>query len=289
MKRRPFLLACFVACLGPTRATAEEVGDEPTVLGSFTTTYAHDPDHKARASNIELAAEAVDGKVIPPGGTFSFNEAVGERTAAFGFAKSIVLRDGMLAEGAGGGTCQVASTLHAAALLGGLEILVRAPHSRPSAYIRMGLDATVAFGSIDLKLKNPNSASVVLHAHARRGALVVSISGTTPKPDVTLTSEIIEWLPIGRVVERAASVPDDRAHVVALGIPGYRVRRTRRLRSADGERHDVRVDLYPPVPTTFRVRRPESVDDAEPVVDPGVQRPVLVQLRPSTRVTLDNH
>lgn len=283
------------------------------VLARFTTGYAHDAEHKARASNVELAAEAINGKVIAAGGTFSFNDAVGERTAAFGYAQSVVLRDGMIAEGMGGGACQVASTLHAAALLAGLEVVARAPHSRPSAYIRMGLDATVAMGpgsaTIDLKIKNPTPDPVAIRARASRGALEVWVdTAGASRPDVSVTSEIVERTSFPRVVERDKRAKDDVVRVKALGIPGFRIKRTREIRAADGAvRRDVRIDLYPPTPEIVQVApsfdesriklrsggssdEPADAPSEAPlvVIDSGVARPALVQLRPSTLVVLDN-
>jgi vancomycin resistance protein YoaR len=251
--------------------------------------------------NIELAADAIHGKTLAPSATFSFNEAVGERTAAFGFEKSVVLRDGMLAEGMGGGACQVASTLHAAALLAGLEIVERAPHSRPSAYIRMGLDATVA-KTIDLKIKNPTTSPWVIRARAVKGELSVwfeSTSGVRSLDEVVVTSEIKERTAFTRVTKRDHRITDDRTHVTAFGIPGYRVRRERELHFADGTvRRDVRFDVYPPVSEVVLIgTAPQEVseleaDGGEPTslrartIDPGVLRPALVQLRPSERVVL---
>jgi hypothetical protein len=301
-------------------AEAQDAGAR-VVVGRFTTTYANDAEHKSRASNVELGAEAINGKVIAPGATFSFNDAVGERTAAFGYERSIVLRDGMIAEGVGGGACQVASTLHAAALLGGLEIVARAPHSRPSAYIRMGLDATVALGAaspaIDLKLKNTMGVPLTIHARAARGTLDVWIDGGpgAVRLDVTLASEIVERMTFSRVVERDKRAKDDTVRVKAFGIPGYRVKRTRELRAPDGTvKHDVRFDVYPPTnevvqiapsveESRIRLRGASAGAGAEAdgeggeiapakpltiVVDPTAARPLLVQLRPSTRVVLDN-
>ncbi len=289
-----------------TAATAATRAVRPT-LARFTTTYAHDAEHHGRAFNVELAAEAIDGKELGPGATLSFNDVVGERTAAFGFEKAVVLRDRMIAEGTGGGTCQVASTLHAAALLAGLEIVARAPHSRPSSYIRMGLDATVVFPKIDLKLRNPRADRVFFHARAARGTLDVWIDGEGEKPSVTLTSEIVERLPFERSIERAGKgdrpVPADTVRVKAFGIPGFRVQRTRVVRTADGAtRREVRVDEYGPtrevlvVAPSFDEARfgdPAGADDPSTIVpiagdDAGALRPTPLQLRPSTRVELDN-
>lgn len=278
-------LALLAALAWPRRGRAAE----PHELARFATTFATDAEHKARAQNVALAAEAIDGKVIAPGATLSFNDAVGERTAAFGFAKATVLRDGMLAEGMGGGTCQVASTLHAAALLAGLDVVSRAPHSRPSAYIRMGLDATVAFGSIDLKLKNPWPEPVTIRAHAAKGTLTIMLLSEARTPEVSLTSEIVERLPFPTQIERDPTLADAKLHVKTWGIPGFRVRRTRLV---DGRR-DVRVDTYAPVSAVLRVAPgvdvdPSSEAPAEVVADAAAVKPALVQARPSTLVTLDN-
>lgn len=303
----------------PPAASAEEATPEPVaprvVLGRFSTSYPHEAEHKKRAFNVELAAEAIHGKVIAPGTTFSFNDAVGERTASFGYARAAVIRDGMIAEGVGGGACQVASTLHAAALLSGLDVVARAPHSRPSAYIRVGLDATVSSGArgpiIDLKLKNPTAIPVTIHARAERGTLEVWFDAAgTERPEVRLTSEIVERVPFARVVERDERVGDDTARIKAFGIPGLRVRRTREIQTPDGRlRRDVRVDFYPPTSEVVQVapsfdasrlsrRRPSPPSDVDeewtpaaaviPTAGASVVRPAPVQLRPSSLVVLDN-
>jgi len=310
LRRRQLVLGGTLAAAFPRLARAEAVvRGAKTVLGRFTTTYPSDQAHKARAFNVELAAEAIDNHTILPGASFSFNDAVGERTAAFGYAKAVVLRDGMIAEGMGGGACQVASTLHAAALLAGFDIVARAPHSRPSAYIRMGLDATVAFPKIDLKLRSTATGPVVIHARAARGSLEVWLDTTAQyKLDGSIRSEILERTPFERVFERDRSLAGDRPRIAAFGIPGYRVQRTREMRAPDGPvRRDVRIDVYPPVNQVVRVpsswsapstqaSEGEDLPDAArgpslaalPVVDASVVRPVLVQLRPSTLVVLEN-
>lgn len=282
------------------------------VLGRFETGYVTDAEHKGRAFNVELAAQSIHDKTIGPLATFSFNDAVGERTASFGYARAVVLRDGMISEGVGGGACQVASTLHAAALLSGLDIVARAPHSRPSAYIRMGLDATVVLSAstaVDLRLKNPYPHPVTVHAFAKKGTLLVEIRGGegAVRPTITLTSEILERLPFGRTIERDHHVPDETVRRKAYGIPGYRVKRTRIIERADETtQRDVRVDLYPPIQSILTVSpsfnearlRPTDGDEESDVgplpppppfsVDRSVMRPAAIQLRPSTIVTLMN-
>lgn len=302
-RRSMMALLGWSAILTPSLAYADasRPGEPGVVFGHFSTTYPTDSEHRGRAFNVELAAEAVHNKTIGAGAVFSFNDAVGERTTTFGYEKATVVRDGMLAEGTGGGACQVASTLHAAALLSGLEIMLRAPHSRPSAYIRLGLDATVALGGtappIDLKLRNPFAYPVIIHAKASKGTLDVSFHAPagSEKPVVTLTTEIIEWLPFTQKIERDTKRTDETVLIKTFGIPGHRVRRTRTIKRRDGTtQRDVRFDLYAAVDEVLAV---SNTFDQERLAEPGLLtktpavgavKPLLVQLRPSTTVTLDN-
>lgn len=294
LPRRAFLVGSAV--LATTRIARADA------LAKFTTTYQTDAEHKSRAANVQLAAEAIDGKKIAPGATFSFNDAVGERTAAFGFEKAQVLRDGMLAEGMGGGACQVASTLHAAAQLAGLDIAARAPHSRPSAYIRMGLDATVAYPKIDLKLANHGADEVVIRARAANGTLDITIEGKT-KPAVTLTSEILDHTDPARTFDRDVAANPNEAVRTQFGIPGYRVKCTRVVTTPDGAEHrDTRTVEYAPVPEIIRVAPSFDTTRLAPPSDEASEsdarvkitnaatalRPLTVQLHPSALVTLSN-
>lgn len=300
MKRRAFLGAGLGLLV--TRAARSDELARPVMLGQFHTSYSTDTEHKARASNVQLAAEAIDGKKLAPGAVFSFNDAVGERTASFGYAKAVVLRDGLIAEGTGGGACQVASTLYAAALLAVLEIKTRIAHSRPSAYIRVGFDATVSYPKLDLKLANTLGDEVVIRARAANGNLEVAIEGKTFMP-VELTSEILDRVPFTRTLERDATVGPDEARRTVFGIPGYRVRRIRSFTTPDGMLHDdVRTDNYPPVPEVLRVapgfdvarlgppedEEHEAMAKVKIVNAPDALRPLAVQLRPSSIVKVAN-
>lgn len=115
------------------------------VLGSYVTRFNCVGKEAPRAANIELATKRLDGKVVAPGEDFSFNAAVGVRSKEAGFVEAPVIFKGELTPDVGGGVCQASSTLHAAALTAGLKVVHRLPHSRPSAYIMAGLDATVVY------------------------------------------------------------------------------------------------------------------------------------------------
>ncbi len=172
------------------------------VLGEYATKYAAAADDRSR--NIALAASKLDGVSIQPGDKISFNQIVGPRTVAAGFKPAPVLIMGERIPGIGGGTCQVSSTLHAASLYAGLKILTRRPHSRPVAYITVGLDAMVALPDdcpeskkcdiSDLVIQNSYAVPVTVKTVTSReksgaGSLTVSILGSADPPKV----EVSHW------------------------------------------------------------------------------------------------
>lgn len=147
-----------------------------TVLASFTTEY--DPNNESRTHNIQLASDKINGTLIKPGATFSFNDVVGERTAEAGYDDAPVMIDGKLVPGIGGGICQVSSTIFNTALLSGMNIVERTPHFEPVGYIQAGRDATVAWGYLDFKFKNPYQQSVYILSVMNHGTLTIYIIGT---------------------------------------------------------------------------------------------------------------
>ena len=144
------------------------------VLASYHTQYT--PGN--RGYNITLAAGKLNGTLVKPNDIFSFNDTVGLRTAAAGYKVAGVILDGQLADGIGGGVCQVSSTLYNAILLAGLTPTARTSHALPSAYCPPGLDATVADGQIDLQFRNQLAHSVYLLTNADGHTLTVYILGT---------------------------------------------------------------------------------------------------------------
>lgn len=161
---RPAIVAADLQNLGISR-----------LLSTFITGY--DEHSGNRAANIRLAAAAVDGRVLRPGEEFSFNDAVGPRNVEQGYREAPVIVNDKLIPGLGGGICQVSTTLYNAALLAGLTVLERTPHSLPSTYVDLGRDATVAYGLLDLRLRNDLEHPVLISAAARDGMLKVSFYG----------------------------------------------------------------------------------------------------------------
>lgn len=158
--------------------------DVTKVLSRFETVFS--PYIIGRSANIVRAAGLLDGVILPPGYTLSFNEVVGPRTLERGFHLAPEIQGDEMTTGVGGGTCQVSTTLFAAALHGALEIVDRKGHSQVSAYAKMGLDATVAYPLVDLKIKNTLTFPVMLHTtFPKKGTIAVEILGGDPVAEVS--------------------------------------------------------------------------------------------------------
>ena len=118
---------------------------------------------------MTLAASKIGRFILAPKQTFSFNDTVGRRTRRRGFHGAPGIRKGILIkDDVGGGVCQVSSTMHAAVVFAGLEIVEARPHSRPSSYIPMGLDAMVYWGSRGYKIHR----TIVIAGGLRAGTYV---------------------------------------------------------------------------------------------------------------------
>ena len=130
-------------------------------ISSFTTEY---PPAAYRDTNQGRAAELINGTIIKPGETFSFNKIVGERTQANGFVSGTVINGGVFREELGGGVSQVATTMYNAGFFGGMDDVEHHPHAFYINRYPVGREATVYWGSLDLRWKNSTDYGVLIHA-----------------------------------------------------------------------------------------------------------------------------
>jgi vancomycin resistance protein YoaR len=159
----------------PERTTAEALAmGIDTRMASYKTYYSGTTD---RITNLQLGVRALDGALVAPGGTFSLNEAIGERTEDRGFRPAPVIIGNEYAEEVGGGTSQVATTAFNAAWEAGLEITERHPHSLYISRYQLGRDATVYWPSLDLKFVNDTDTWVLVKGFAESDGISIAIYG----------------------------------------------------------------------------------------------------------------
>ncbi len=259
-------LAPYLLVPAATEEAAKTV-DVSVTLSSFETRFGGPP---GRDQNILRAAELIDGVVLLPGEELSFNALVGARSIENGFAYAPEIYKGEIRAGVGGGACQVASTLHAAAFFGGLEVVQRQNHSRPSAYIRPGLDATVSFPVLDLRVKNPFPFPVLVHAKAGKGALRFEILGHDQPVHVDLATETAGVFKYTRKIEKSAGLSDVK--VKQRGKNGMSIKRTKTTTAKSGETQVVvSTDTYPATQEILQIPPDFDMTTLPPLPSQGVQ------------------
>jgi len=236
--------------------TSEQLRDVEmnAVVGWFQTNYNANEDHRDRTYNLHLAASRVNGYVWMPGAVLDFNEIVGDRSEANGFRMATVISAGELIDGVGGGVCQIAGSLFAASFFAGMEVVDRTPHSRPSGYIKMGLDATVVYPSINLKLRNTLPFPVVIHTRLNNGLARIELLGARRTRAVTFVRKVMPR--VDRFEEREvpdANLPAGTRVLTQRGIPGFRITRYRIIREGDQAVRQRWLDAYPPTMQVWRV------------------------------------
>jgi vancomycin resistance protein YoaR len=249
------------------RRTAKALGAVAVddILGYFETKYANDWSHQARAFNLKLAASKVDGHVMLPGEIFDFNETVGPRSEAYGYKIAPVIAQGEVVDGIGGGTCQVSGTLHGAAIFSGLDVVERRPHTRPSFYIKMGMDATVVYPTITLRLRNPYPFPVVLRETVQDGLVRAEVLGPPRIRDVTFVRKIEDIVPFQEKEIPDPAIPKEERQ---RGIPGFKIMRYRVVREGAFAVRERMPDFYPPTTQVWRVGTGPKDPKFEPKDDP---------------------
>ncbi|MBQ1935247.1 MAG: VanW family protein, partial [Clostridia bacterium] len=252
------------------------------LLGTHTSNY--NAGQISRSHNVSLAASKIHNRVFKEGEIISYNDLVGQRTVAAGFQAATVYVGNKLEQGIGGGICQVSSTLYAAALRAGLEVVERVNHSMPVSYMPAGMDATVSYGSIDLKLKNNTSYPIRVEATAVGGKMTVNIYGTREDPsydEIVIFNEAVGSIPFTVVEEPVDWLKVGESRTIQNGTNGgvYRVYQQYRLKGETVKTLLANKSTYHPTPKivqvgTHPVETPPAVEPVEPIAPVEPTEPV---------------
>jgi vancomycin resistance protein YoaR len=243
------------------RTFSNPTGDAHVLMMAQETDYR--PGNQGRAINIELAAKKLDGQLMMPGAGLSFNTVVGKRDAARGFAPAAELINGEVAQGVGGGVCQVAGTLHAAAFFAGLIVEEYRPHSRLNqfAYLRPGLDTMVAWPdhvtdlseTKDMRIRNPYPFPVMIKAstfqkEAYQAVLRIELYGASRPFRVDWSFQEVGRVAAGEVRRHDASLARGEERVAQQALDGIVIMRRRTIYMPTRRVEEETRVAYPPTP-----------------------------------------
>ena len=249
--------------------TINDLGTEafPYLISSFSTKY--DASNRNRSTNLEIAAEKINGKVLMPGGIFSFNKVVGKRTVEDGYKDAKIYADGGVVDGLAGGICQISSTLYNTVLLANLEIVERRNHSYTTSYVAAGRDATVVYGAIDFQFKNSRSYPIKIEASVKNGIAEFKMHGMPEENEyeIRILPVTTQSIPYGTSYIDDPTLAPGRQVVVQAGHAGYKVTTSieKRLNGTVVSKEVISNDTYNPMKTIIR-RGPVAVPtEAAPV------------------------
>ena len=177
-----------------------------------------------RSNNLKIALSYMDGVVVMPGETYSYNQNIGDTTASKGYQPAATFKGGTTVNEMGGGICQTVSTLYNVALMANLEIVERHQHGLPVGYVPPSRDATVYSPVLDFKFKNNRETPVkIVTSFSFGGSLNVTLYGTKQDndPEVILSQNVTSQIPFSTKYIYDESMADGEQVVVSAGVNGY--------------------------------------------------------------------
>lgn len=215
----------------------------PVLMSKFEATL---PDPiMAERDNIALAARYLSGAVVLPGEVFSLNNRLGRRTAERGFKMGPMYQGNILSYTTGGGICKVASVLYNAAVLSNLTIVERHPHSMTVPYVPPGQDATLNYGTKDVRFKNTTSGPILIWSKSIGDTLHIAFFGVEKPPAVRWNHEVLARFPNRTEYVDDPNLPRGKEEVVFEGAEGITVHSWVDVKiQGNWERKDFGVDKY---------------------------------------------
>ncbi len=197
-----------------TRENAAELGLTET-MSSFTV---HFEPAEYRTKNIGRAVELIDGSLVRPDETWSFNRTVGERTEENGFVEGIIILDDKFTKASGGGVSAVATTVYNALFFAGVKPVEHGAHSFYIERYPEGREATVAWGSLDLRFTNDSGKAIYIQAESTDTSVTVSFLGTRKYDEIKSVKG-----PRTEVKKPEKTVSDDKECVPQTPLEGFDV------------------------------------------------------------------
>jgi len=173
--------AARTATVALAKTEAEFTTEEARALGikeklsTFTQPF---PYAAYRVRNIGTSARYINGTVLAPGDVFSMNDTVRERTPENGYTKGTVIAQGRFREDLGGGVSTITTAMWTAAFYAGMERVEQRAHSFFISRYAPGLEATVAWGALDLKFRNDSPHGVLIQAVSGNDHVTITMWGT---------------------------------------------------------------------------------------------------------------
>ena len=253
--------------------TTNKIGSEafPDLLSTFSTKY--DASNAPRTTNLKLAMNKLNGVVVSPGETFSYNKTLGKRTAEAGYREAGGFAGGRVVQTLAGGICQISSTLYDAVVYANLEIVERHNHMFLAGYVGAGKDATVVYGAFDFKFKNTRKYPIMLKTSIGSGVARIDVFGIKEdvEYEVEISSKILSYTPFKVVRENDSSLAPGKERVAQNGMNGCKsiTYKILKLNGKEVSRTVLSSDTYDPMNKIIKVGPSKTTEvSTQPVKEP---------------------
>lgn len=226
------------------------------VIGEFTTSLSKSSE--TRNKNVEISTKAMDGLMVFPGETISYNERTGLRTTKNGYKNAYVIINGQYEQGVGGGVCQTSTTLYNALIRAGVTITERHNHSIPASYVPYGLDAAVNDSNMDLKFRNDFDYPIYINGKMNSKEVTFVIYGDAKKKDqeFKFDSKVISTTKHGVQEVYDASLSKRARKLQREGRDGLKVESYKHIYDKSGKLIETKLlnqDTYPVIDAIYKV------------------------------------
>ncbi|MGP4011192.1 VanW family protein [Streptomyces sp. 4N124] len=184
-------------------------------MSSFTVNFEPAP---YRTKNIGRAVELINGSLVMPDKTWSFNRTVGERTEANGFVEGVMILDDQFTKAPGGGVSAVATTVFNAMFFAGVKPVEYGAHSFYIERYPEGREATVAWGSLDLRFTNDSGNAIYIQAESTDTSVTITFLGTKKYDEIESVTG-----PRTKVKDPEKKVSTDKECVPQTPLEGFDV------------------------------------------------------------------
>lgn len=258
------------------KVTKEDLSSIKGVMGTFSTSYG--TSAAGRSNNIEIATNVINGTVVMPGETFSFNDVVGPRTVERGYQEAGTYVGNKVEPGIGGGICQVSTTLYRAAMKANLRSVERTNHSMVVGYAEPGLDATVSYGYLDYKFKNTYDFPIYIQGSTVGKVVTYNIYGDPSSLNgrtYNMVNEILETIPPVTKVVPDKTLPVGKEVSEGIAMTGYKAR-SYQITYENGievKRDMLTTDNYASVGMVVRKGTQPDTEVTTPTTPPPIAQP----------------